>query len=596
MPAKALKLESECENCAGASDTLIELDAELFPHNWLGRKHGVLKICVRCNTCYEARRQATADIVSFDAPKKLIVAGPGTGKSFTFCTLLEHVPREKPVLVFTFINNLVDELERDLAGLKNDQIRVNTLHGFCKESLHKTIRLNDVGSDFEYFPPLTLLVERDAGLLGLRFQERDFQRDLVNLKEQTEAVKFYLHQAAYYNAVSYDDSVYRVFSFYRANPNDVPNFEIIIVDEFQDFNLLEASFVRCLAAKNKIVIAGDDDQSLYRFRHASNKYLRELWESREFANFSLPFCSRCPPVLVDGVNAFIDNAQGRGLLQGRISPRDFKCYWPDKHREHDSYPHILVADCSMLKTACEFVREQISITTRNEGLNGTEKDIQFLVIGPESGYHLKQVQNCLAAALDSSVFEIQATEKKERLIIEQGYSMLNKKRNLNLGWRIVLECDPLPEPADVVRKAYESGKPISDLLPAGYLEKHETILNEPAKVQEAQEEEKETSQRVRVKLTNFYGSKGLSALHTIVIGLNDGVFPEDPHHLNDDEACKFIVALTRARRSCCLVYNGEFRKEAGAMIKRQSEYIQLLPAATKREKKYKIKSGLLVQC
>jgi AAA domain len=481
-PDKALRPESSCENCSAESDSLIESEAESFPNNRLGREQGVLKVCPRCKTCYEARRKAVADIVSSDAPKRLIVAGPGTGKSFTFRILLEQIPQGAPALVFTLINNLVDDLKRDLGGIENDQIKVNTLHGFCKESLHKNIRLRDLDADFEYFPPLPLLIERDADFLGLNFQARDFQRDLVCL-EESEAIKFYLHQAAYYNAVSHDDSVYRVFSFYRENPNEIPTFELIIVDEFQDFNLLEASFIRCLAAKNKMVIAGDDDQSLYRFRHASSKYLRELWENREFTNFSLPFCSRCPPVLVDAVNAFINNVQRSGLLRDRISPRDFKCYWPDKHREHGSYPQILVADCSTFPTACEFVRGQILTTTKNEGLNGTEKDLQFLVIGPESAYHLKQVQKCLVATLDPNLFEIQAAEKKEPLVIEQGYSILKQGRNLNLGSRIVLECDPLPQSAEIVTKANASGKPIADLLPAEYFEKHEKILKESSKVQ-----------------------------------------------------------------------------------------------------------------
>lgn len=99
-----------------------------------------------------------------------------------FRKLLEHISQGKPALVFTLINNLVDELERDFGGLKNDQIKVNTLHGFCKESLHKNIRLNDVDADFEYFPPLPVLIESDASFLGVKFQEREFQGDLVNLR------------------------------------------------------------------------------------------------------------------------------------------------------------------------------------------------------------------------------------------------------------------------------------------------------------------------------------------------------------------------------------------------------------------------------
>ena len=588
------KKEIRCENCDAISRELIESDATLFRYNKAGRPTGMLGICPNCKEHYEARRKATNDILSSKAPKKLIVAGPGTGKSFTFRVLLEGVSKEKPSLVFTLINNLVDELERNLAGLGNEQIKVNTLHGFCKESLHKNIRLDDINTGFEYFPPLPDLIEADAAFLGLEFSKNDFHRDLVNLENGSKALAFYLHQSAYYNAVSYNDSVYRVFGFYRANPQSVPSYEIIIVDEYQDFNLLEASFIQCLAAENNIVIAGDDDQSLYAFRHASNKYIRELWKLDDFAKFPLLYCSRCTPVLVEAANAFIRNAQESGLLEGRID-RAFQCYWPDKHPEHKAYPRILVADCSTLNTVCEFVKQRVLGITKQEGLNGTEDDIQFLVIGPESGYHTKKVQDTLSEALDSDVFEIECPEKKESLVIEQGYALIRDDRNLNLGWRIVLQCDPLETAKDIIKTAYEERKAMEELLPGEYLNKHRKILAEQSHA-EVVEKKQEPAKRIRIKLTNFYGSKGLTALHTIVIGLNDHVFPKDPAHLDDDEACKFIVALTRAKHSCCLVTNGEFSRERKIMIKSPSRYVQLLPASVKEEKSYKIRDGCLVEC
>src|SRR5205823_6475015 len=140
------------------------------------------------------------------------------------------------------INNLVDQLKRDAAKLENDQIKVNTLHGFCKEMLHKSIALEDIDLHFEYLPLLPLLIEADASFAGEKFGDDDFQRNLAKLNENSPALEFYLHQSAYYNAVSHIDSVYRVFRFYRGNPVEIPSYEIIIVDEYQDFNLLEASF------------------------------------------------------------------------------------------------------------------------------------------------------------------------------------------------------------------------------------------------------------------------------------------------------------------------------------------------------------------
>jgi superfamily I DNA/RNA helicase len=106
----------------------------------------------------------------------------------------------------------------------------------------------------------------------------------------------------------------------------------------------------------------------------------------------------------------------------------------------------------------------------------------------------------------------------------------------------------------------------------------------------------EPAKRVRIKLTNFYGSKGLSALHTIVIGLNNHIFPKDPRHLSDDEACKFTVALTRARRSCSLVTNGEFDRSKKRLFNDPSEYLRLLPGKLKDSKRYGLKGGELVEC
>src|SRR5713101_5253486 len=99
---------AQCENCGEATQVLSESEAVNFPTNVMGHGGGVLRVCSRCKVCFEGRRKATADIITSPALKKLIVAGPGTGKSHTFSSLLTNVSHEKPTLVFTLINNLVD--------------------------------------------------------------------------------------------------------------------------------------------------------------------------------------------------------------------------------------------------------------------------------------------------------------------------------------------------------------------------------------------------------------------------------------------------------------------------------------------------------
>jgi hypothetical protein len=66
----------------------------------------------------KARLTAAVDaVVNSESPKKLVVAGPGAGKTFLFRRLLETLDGDADdALVLTFINNLKNDLARDLAG------------------------------------------------------------------------------------------------------------------------------------------------------------------------------------------------------------------------------------------------------------------------------------------------------------------------------------------------------------------------------------------------------------------------------------------------------------------------------------------------
>ena len=253
-----------------------------------------------------------------------------------------------------------------------------------------------------------------------------------------------------------------------------------------------------------------------------------------------------------------------------------------------------MADCTGLKTVCQFVKETIFELTENEGLTGLEQDLHFIVIGPEAGYHLRAVEKCLNAELDGDRFALETTKPRDSLEIKDGYRILNSGFNANIGWRIVLTCDPIREMPKIIAKAVASGTSLEDLLPPEYVAKHRNAL---AAKPESEKEESldESPKRIRIKLTNFYGAKGLTALHTIVIGLNNRVFPKDPAVLCDDEACKFIVALTRARRSVSLVTNNQFIKAENRSVHDPSEYLKLVPDDLKTQRRYGLKNGRLVQ-
>jgi superfamily I DNA/RNA helicase len=86
----------------------------------------------------EDKRTAASDaIVNSASEKRLIVAGPGTGKTYTFKQALAKAITDAPTadkgLALTFIRNLVEDLSEALSDVAD----VFTFHGFCKHQMHR---------------------------------------------------------------------------------------------------------------------------------------------------------------------------------------------------------------------------------------------------------------------------------------------------------------------------------------------------------------------------------------------------------------------------------------------------------------------------
>lgn len=76
------------------------------------------------------------------------------------------------------------------------------------------------------------------------------------------------------DAMDFDDLMFRTVELFRTNPDVLEyyqdKFRYIMVDEYQDTNMVQYEFVSLIAGKyNNICVVGDDDQSIYRFRGAT---------------------------------------------------------------------------------------------------------------------------------------------------------------------------------------------------------------------------------------------------------------------------------------------------------------------------------------
>ena len=498
--------------------------------------------------------EATQNILDSGSRKKLVVAGPGAGKTYLFKKLLEQSPGERENrIVLTFVNNLKNDLEQELGDLA----QVFTLHGYCQHLLYREKRLRGgLSSEFRCYPKLTSLIKQDWKWLK-RTEAPKFIAEMRSLDCPADHESFYIERGDYYDAVDFDDSVYRVHEQLLQNPDLVSPYELVLIDEFQDFNRLEAGIIDLLAQKNAIIIAGDDDQALYsKLRDANWDFIRSYHEGSDYDVFPLPFCMRCTEVIVGAVNDIIVRARADGNLEGRID-KPYRFYEPLKGEDSRLYPKIDLVRTTVQRNNANYFGRYIEKAIRAI----PEADIEAakeknepvaLVIG--SRPYLPQVEQHLIGV--GVINENADQSKNER---EQALEILHADPASNLGWRIILACGDAAIAADRVVAATEQGVPLTEVIPE---EERASVLQEAEELMNTAVGEEDVNEVIEnlanIKLTSFEGSKGLSAQYVFIIGLHSGDLPRAPDNIQDIEICRFLVGLTRAKKKCSLIYTQRF--------------------------------------
>ncbi|MFH1680623.1 MAG: UvrD-helicase domain-containing protein [Candidatus Eisenbacteria bacterium] len=534
----------------------------------------------------DQRDRATGRIIGSPARRKLIVAGPGTGKTFTFRSALEVA--EGRGLALTFIRNLVRDLSVALDGLA----QVFTFHGYCNHLMH---RLSPAGisRSVDFYAPLLSLIAEDLKFgEHPRLRDEDLERHFQDLDGSDNVLAHALSSGNYYDAVSFIDVVYRVLRHLQADPSSIPTYALVVVDEYQDFSRLETAFIAQLAERSPVLIAGDDDQALYAFKHASASYIRELAAHPDYERFPLPFCSRCTQVLVDAVNSVIETAQRAGHLQGRLE-REFRCFLPDKQAGSEAHPQIIHAHSSVEQSRApyvgRYVAQQIHEIPEADLQEARERhEPAALITGPK--HFVERVHGFLVGNGFPDA-ELRRSTRSEPTRLD-GYRRIAVDGTSRLGWRVLLHLDPPDDSAGCVRRALRTNEDLVSLIPGSYRDRHAGVAGlvlrvigdgrlsagDQATLEDAvglsiseisgalrapsgQEEEQEGDHPETpppIICTSLLGAKGLAAQHVFVVGANNGDFPRNPERITDEEICCLVVALSRARKACHFISCGRF--------------------------------------
>lgn len=239
-------------------------------------------------------------ILHYNGPM-LVLAGPGSGKTFTITHRICHLIKERGVnpaniLVITFTKSAAGEMKdrfESLMGGETTSVSFGTFHAIFFRILKFAYRYDarsivreeqriqyikeemdqcsmEVEDEAEFVSAILTEISSVKGeMIGLdHYYSKNCSEE--NFKQLYLGYENRLRKAG---LIDFDDMLVMCYELFTQRKDILEawqkKYQYILVDEFQDINRVQYEIIRMLAApENNLFIVGDDDQSIYRFRGA----------------------------------------------------------------------------------------------------------------------------------------------------------------------------------------------------------------------------------------------------------------------------------------------------------------------------------------
>lgn len=257
----------------------------------------------------------------------LIIAGPGTGKTFvlilrTLYILLSERALPKEIVLTTFTEKAAFEMRDRISQMANkldyegqiSDIKINTIHGICNEFIDKSITETPLHKNYLILDELTqylffyeyfdeIVEEAENGKYLGRWQGKwrtinyliryinKITEELIDpddiIENEVGFKKLIAEAYKNYEKILYENNrvdfphlqkiFYQLLESTNLYDDLIGNIKYIMVDEYQDTNYIQEKIMLRLAKpQNNICVVGDEDQSLYRFRGATVRNILEF--------------------------------------------------------------------------------------------------------------------------------------------------------------------------------------------------------------------------------------------------------------------------------------------------------------------------------
>jgi DNA helicase-2/ATP-dependent DNA helicase PcrA len=303
------------------------------------------------------------NIAAYTGAQLRVVAGPGTGKTYALmrrvARLLEQNVQPNRVLAISFTRTAANDLVHKLAQLGvpgADQVAAKTLHSLSFGLLSR----NSVFQMLGRVPRPLMAHEQDTMVCDLapQFDGKKAVNKLIEAFEaywarlqhhdpgwpDTPLEQSFDHELKswlrFHNAMLVGEVIPLALDFILQNPGhpDIPVYEHVLVDEYQDLNRADQALIDAISGNAAVTVIGDEDQSIYSFRHAHPEGIYEYPTTHAGTHDELlNECRRCPQRIVAIANSLIGH-------NPRLAPKFLAPHAPNGHGNIYIVQHHSVAD------------------------------------------------------------------------------------------------------------------------------------------------------------------------------------------------------------------------------------------------------------
>jgi DNA helicase-2/ATP-dependent DNA helicase PcrA len=539
-------------------------------------------------------------VVDHGAGPARLLAGPGTGKSFTLSRRVEalvaagHDPRRMLLLSFTRL--AAADLAEGLASSLDTDTRpeASTLHSYAFRQLRSQSGEAYVGrhvvDDWELKNLIRTDLCRRLGMMPGRVSELfkaydaayrtlgpppDFP-ERAAFERAIEDLRQVLHFALPEELV---EMFRRVLD---SKPDFDPELDFLIVDEYQDLNLCDQEVIRRLADTGAaLLVAGDDDQSLYSFRHANPDGI--VGFAKEFdpcGDYALTECRRCSVEILGPALQLIQHNSGRApkaLHSNRTGGEVHAYSFPGQRQQAGGIARLIAAerdagtDLSKVfvllprKNFAEIYLEEFGklglpvVDLANGSKLMEERDIRRLLyllrfvadrndamavrgwLGTTRGLGAVRIGKVLDLAISSKVSLARAIEQSDIEPVRKEFALLTDLANQ-------IDSEQLFQAFDTAVSLIG----VNDALAAslrlmlGALGEDAPLASSLGRIHELREQpEGEGADAPAIKLMSLHGAKGLTADVAFIPDAEDELIPGNGDVI--EQRRLMYVSMTRAR-------------------------------------------------